>query len=185
VAGLTELAARQYDQCRNSLQSELGVEPDPMTVQLANTIRHSLRGASPKTRQNAPQRTPVQDHEELNKDGAILVSCQPGAPPQRTEIAAGASKLLGRSDDNDVVLLSPRVSRYHARISSRNGDYEIEDLNSKNGTWVNGVRINGANRLHDGDSIQLGDVNINFKIPGMETMTMTDFNPQATASDSE
>lgn len=49
-----------------------------------------------------------------------------------------------------------QVSRTHARIWLREGDYWIEDLASKHGTWVNGVRIDYRRQLYPGDSIQVG-----------------------------
>jgi ABC-type multidrug transport system ATPase subunit len=52
---------------------------------------------------------------------------------------------IGRSDDNDVVVPDLRVSRYHAELRrALGGDYEITDLGSHNGTFVNGQRITGA-----------------------------------------
>jgi DNA-binding winged helix-turn-helix (wHTH) protein len=50
---------------------------------------------------------------------------------------------------------SPDVSRAHARITVHSGKIRIEDLDSKNGTWVAGKRITSA-ELHDGDEIILG-----------------------------
>jgi pSer/pThr/pTyr-binding forkhead associated (FHA) protein len=82
------------------------------------------------------------------------------------------SVLLGRNEDNDVVLDDPRVSRYHARIVWTGKDYRIEDVASTNGTWLNGERVTGPMLLKDGDLIQLGDVTLEFEVQGRETMTM-------------
>jgi hypothetical protein len=55
-----------------------------------------------------------------------------------------------------VVLPKRQVSRYHARIERRNGEYLLRDLGSKNGTYVNGERVGDEPyRLHDGDEIQI------------------------------
>ena len=52
---------------------------------------------------------------------------------------------IGRSDDNDVVVSDLRVSRYHAELRrSPGGEYQIADLGSHNGTFVNGQRIESA-----------------------------------------
>jgi ABC-type multidrug transport system ATPase subunit len=62
---------------------------------------------------------------------------------------------IGRSSDNGLVLDLPVVSRHHAVIQRIGDHYEIVDLNSTNGTFVNGVRIE-QHRLVDGDEILIG-----------------------------
>lgn len=58
-----------------------------------------------------------------------------------------------------------QVSRTHARIWLREGDYWIEDLASKHGTWVNGVRIDYRRQLYPGDSIQVGATVLEVESP--------------------
>lgn len=65
--------------------------------------------------------------------------------------------LLGRSPDCLIVLASERVSREHAVVRRIHCGLEIEDLGSRNGTWVNGQRIRRATVLSQGDEVQLGD----------------------------
>ncbi|HSJ58111.1 MAG TPA: FHA domain-containing protein [Anaerolineae bacterium] len=62
---------------------------------------------------------------------------------------------IGRWHDNDVVVDDRWVSRYHARIVRRDDRYVVEDLDSKNGTFVNGQRIAAPVALHDGDQVQV------------------------------
>jgi ABC-type multidrug transport system ATPase subunit/CRP-like cAMP-binding protein len=63
---------------------------------------------------------------------------------------------IGRGEDNDLVFDSSHVSRYHA-ILERSGDgYQLRDLNSANGTSVNGVRVRVAT-LSDGDEIRVAN----------------------------
>ncbi len=62
---------------------------------------------------------------------------------------------IGRSSENQIVLASNTVSRKHARITSIDDRYAIEDLNSRNGTFVNGERTQSA-ELFDGDLIEIG-----------------------------
>lgn len=64
---------------------------------------------------------------------------------------------IGRALDNDVVIDAAEVSRHHARIEVRDGVYELTDLDSTNGTSLNGRRIVTA-RLNDGDMITFGTV---------------------------
>jgi len=64
--------------------------------------------------------------------------------------------LIGRDADCDVVVADRQVSRHHARIRvPAEGEVVLEDLQSKNGTHVNGVVIEGPYRLSDGDVIQI------------------------------
>lgn len=64
---------------------------------------------------------------------------------------------IGRALDNDVVIDAAEVSRRHARIEVRAGVYELTDLDSTNGTMVNGRQVATA-RLSDGDMITFGTV---------------------------
>jgi pSer/pThr/pTyr-binding forkhead associated (FHA) protein len=65
--------------------------------------------------------------------------------------------LLGRSPECLIVLASERVSREHAVVRRIHCGLEIEDLGSRNGTWVNGTRIRRATVLQQGDEVQLGE----------------------------
>lgn len=62
---------------------------------------------------------------------------------------------LGRWPDNDVVLPDRLVSRHHARIRRVGTQFLLEDLESTNGTFINGERNRGQYALQDGDSIQI------------------------------
>jgi len=69
---------------------------------------------------------------------------------------------LGRSLDNDVILDDPRVSRRHAQISHKHGHFCLYDLESANGTLVNGQAVRDC-VLQDGDVISLGGVEFVFR----------------------
>jgi serine/threonine protein kinase len=66
--------------------------------------------------------------------------------------------LLGRGRGVTIRLQQKGVSRRHARIWIRDGEATIEDLKSKNGTYLRGERIVSPARLEDGDEIRLGSV---------------------------
>jgi hypothetical protein len=63
--------------------------------------------------------------------------------------------IMGRGVDSDVVIPDRQVSRHHAIIRSTPTGFVIEDLESKNGTHLNGVKIPGPVLLQDGDVIQI------------------------------
>jgi pSer/pThr/pTyr-binding forkhead associated (FHA) protein len=64
--------------------------------------------------------------------------------------------IVGRSRDCDLVLVEDLVSRSHAKISSTDSEVYIQDLRSVNGTFVNGEKVIGRARLHEGDRILVG-----------------------------
>lgn len=63
--------------------------------------------------------------------------------------------LLGRDPHCDVLIAERQVSRRHASIVLDGERYVLQDLNSKNGTFVNGQELEGAHVLQDGDEIQI------------------------------
>ncbi len=69
---------------------------------------------------------------------------------------------IGRDPGNDMVLNHPMVSRRHARIDYQNGQYHISDLNSTNGTFVDGVRISRATPVRQGALISIGNYSYYF-----------------------
>ncbi|MCD6385058.1 FHA domain-containing protein, partial [Candidatus Sumerlaeota bacterium] len=66
---------------------------------------------------------------------------------------------IGRARDNDIVIENLAVSRNHARIRRVEGKYILTDLNSANGTFVNGVRITKTEIMHN-DVITIGKHNL-------------------------
>mgnify|MGYP003498818034 FL=1 len=65
---------------------------------------------------------------------------------------------IGRLPDNDIVINNPMVGRHHAKIVMEQGErYEIIDLQSTNGTYVNGRKVKGQMPLRPGDRIMLGN----------------------------
>jgi hypothetical protein len=75
-------------------------------------------------------------------------------PPGRTE--------LGRHSSTGIMLDDTNVSRRHAALDSAGGRVALTDLESTNGTWVNGRRLYGTAELFDGDVVQIGAVSLRF-----------------------
>ena len=74
-----------------------------------------------------------------------------------------AEMILGRDDSSDIVIPVRQISRQHLRIMMQGGSAVVEDLRSKNGTWVNGYRLTGMRELEDGDEIRIAkDIRLRF-----------------------
>ena len=69
---------------------------------------------------------------------------------------------MGRAVDNTVRLEDGTVSHHHAMVLIEGPEYKLRDLNSTNGTRVNGLRI-VESKLHDGDAVRLGSVEMRFE----------------------
>ncbi len=86
---------------------------------------------------------------------------------------------VGRSTGNDIALDTTAVSRYHISISLRGDQVILEDLDSVNGTYVDGVRLPGSQPyvLRDGEEIQIGDIRLIFHPDGDSTREIADLQP--------
>jgi|GEM_PF-5873069 len=69
---------------------------------------------------------------------------------------------VGRAHENDLILHSDSLSRFHAQINKRGNQFTITDRGSLNGVFLNGTRIVGEAKLNDGDIIGFGDVHARF-----------------------
>ncbi len=87
-------------------------------------------------------------------------SPQQGAPVQKSLLTSFPFS-IGRNDSTDLPINSTRVSREHAAIVRAGHSYRIRDLDSTNGTYVNGERIDEAT-LTDGDIVSIADVEFTF-----------------------
>lgn len=80
-----------------------------------------------------------------------------GPNPDHVYLLQNDTTIVGREPINDAMFPDPEVSRRHCRIVQQKGEYFIEDLNSTNGTFVNGRRISEITRLSSGDIIDFGE----------------------------
>src|ERR1700753_2686420 len=79
---------------------------------------------------------------------------------QSIEVPEGSELSIGREVGNDLLLDDEEVSRHHAILrSTEGGGLELQDLSSRNGTFVDGVKIT-RQRLHGGEQIKIGDTTI-------------------------
>jgi len=91
------------------------------------------------------------------------------------EIPLGEGEhVLGRLPDASVWIDSTNVSRRHARIVVSAGRATLEDLGSKNGTYLRGTKLTGPSELTDGDVITVGPVVLKFRAARVAQSTETD-----------
>lgn len=87
--------------------------------------------------------------------------------------------VLGRDRETDRALPLAFVSRQHCRFTEENGNVLIQDLESYNGTFVNGRRVSMPTQLHHGDELSLGPLSFRVEVlqPSCEIATKTDISP--------
>lgn len=90
----------------------------------------------------------------------ILLRVVPHEGATFDHLPQGATIVVGRSPDCDLVIADPYLSRHHARLVCHDGDWFIEDLGSYNGTRVNGERIFGAHPLKPRDVVTLSGTSL-------------------------
>ena len=90
----------------------------------------------------------------------ILRTLNDGEPEKTFRILAGGIRTIGRATGADFIVDAPLVSRVHCRLTALpGGDLEVRDLDSTNGTFVNGERVENA-LLASGDRLQVGRVEL-------------------------
>jgi hypothetical protein len=111
----------------------------------------------------------LRDRLRLEERGKPFLVLRDGDDHQvLVELPPASGRLtIGRSAHTDVALAwDHRVSRVHAALE-RVGDAwsVVDDGLSRNGTWVNGERVTGRRRLHDGDAIRMGETVLAYRAP--------------------
>lgn len=123
-----------------------------------------------------PQNVTESDHWMMTNTGGEMTRPRAGEPlillvekvPGRMNpFAMGVT--IGRVESNDVVVDDGSVSRFHAwlQLDERTQTWAITDAESKNGTWVDGQKLAGKQRvaLKDGAEVKVGDVVLRFLLP--------------------
>ena len=130
--------------CGHSLQEDTTVTLSPVEVEDAFAEDHALL------------------QEEL-EDGQALLVVKRGPNAGSTFLVESdqATVTLGRNPESDVFLDDVTVSRRHAEIRSRDDGFHVHDVQSLNGTYVNGERVEET-KLATGDEIQVGKFKLLF-----------------------
>ena len=89
-------------------------------------------------------------------DVPVLVCTGGGLEGERIRVPEGGLK-IGRAEDNDVVIDDDGVSRFHAELLFENGSLWLQDAGSRNGCFVNDIRVVGHQALKVGDHIKVAE----------------------------
>ncbi len=113
-------------------------------------------------------------------DGNVREVQGPAPPKEHGLVWAGTTvvlvegeNLLGRDPASAVVVGHPSVSRQHARVVVDGREAYLEDLGSRNGTFVGSRRVEGRASLFDGDEIRLGTATLTYRGPGFSPALST------------
>jgi hypothetical protein len=104
---------------------------------------------------------PIELEAVVAREGAALVIRAGGGRVGESFPLEGERSAIGRRPDSAIFLDDVTVSRDHALIVRRGGDWHLDDLGSLNGTYVNRHRIESV-RLSDGDELQVGKYKLTF-----------------------
>ena len=111
----------------------------------------------------------LQERLRAERDGDPFLVYRDESGTQHLEILDGAAGrvTIGRSAGNDVALTwDSEVSRLHAELERLGDEWIISDEGlSRNGSFVNGERVEARRRLRDGDVIRIGQTTLAFRIP--------------------
>ena len=96
----------------------------------------------------------------------ILDADEAAPDPATFRLPSGSVKTIGRSTGAEFMLDAPLVSRLHCQLSATNDAIQVKDLDSTNGTFVNGKRITSAT-LRAGDVLKVGRVDLRISTNGL------------------
>jgi len=127
--------------------------PAASPEQLKHTV-HGIEAVAPSSPSSPPRPTGVAFASFLVRSGGLMGQRLPVKTPVVN---------LGRADYNDIVLPDPSISTSHAKLQRREGVWVLVDLDSTNGTFVEGERVKGEAPLGPGAMVRLGDVQLLFE----------------------
>ena len=116
---------------------------------------------------------------KVAKEVAMLL-VRDGESPQRQWLLRDDTTIIGRGADCDVIIDDRQASRHHARVFTSQEGYLLEDLGSKNGTFLNGDNVDRPVLLHDGDEIGIAfAAKLSFVDVGATAPLVFDATPEA------
>lgn len=114
--------------------------------------------SSDKTQISEPTRRPKDRIPDRYQASLVIVA---GHSTGMEYTLTAAYSVIGRDKDADIMLKDPLISRQHAVVIYHNGGYVLKDLDSTNGTQMQGALVKQADLRH-GDQFRVGDTTLQF-----------------------
>jgi diguanylate cyclase (GGDEF)-like protein len=118
--------------------------------------RNKPRGKLQRRQQSTFRVDEHPDYKPLPRDRCTLTMLT-GPTPGVIHTLSTGELMLGRDEELPWRIEDRGISSRHARVLSQHGEFVLEDLDSTNGTYLNGHLLERPNKLRDGDRIQLGE----------------------------
>ena len=129
--------------------------PQPPAIKAVEDLPKNLSAPGPEPRR------PGNDGAAIHHDGEVhCLEIEPGELIGDPIVIVSSSLKIGRSSPAEVVLPHKSISREHCIVGLANDELIVTDLNSTNGTYVDGERIKRATILPVGSTLQLGQVSL-------------------------
>jgi hypothetical protein len=154
LLGLSRLRFGVSDEELKAIVEAQSKAPMPRMQSLSAAARSAVRPAAPAPL--APRPTPSPPPGAGR--GARLTLVEPVDPIPSEYSLLKDEISIGRGEDNDIVIPHASVSRSHARLMRRDGGYELTDLNSTNGSFVNNQQVRGSAMVTSGSEVRIGNI---------------------------
>lgn len=164
-----EIADHLWD-CLTRIAEDCGTDRHAVVNQAVYELARRYNFLTPLAKDVPPE----QGLRPTPKSEALQAHAKPQTPPQAAQkalyVVNGSGEMhkidkdtfiIGRSRTCDLVIPSSKVSRQHSGVCRENGEYYIEDLNSANGVWKDGVKIS-KEKIRDGEEYMISEEVLRF-----------------------
>ena len=156
------LEAGEGEETEPQVEAEVAATPPEEELRMAAAGRSRIEKLPTEMLKNWMAERRVQEAREIAKQGTPGLAIRKG-PLAGQDLQITDSLVIGR--EGDLVISDPEISRRHCAIRVVDGTLVVDDLQSLNGTWVNGKRIDFPTLLAPGDMIALGTSTIEVVRP--------------------
>ncbi|HOD53413.1 MAG TPA: FHA domain-containing protein [Candidatus Cloacimonadota bacterium] len=155
-------AEKQFEDKLEKQKTEMSFNP---VIQPGFTDKTSY--TSPQEKQDRREKTMIMDYNptqsQSSQSSGLQMEVVFGPNSGQTYQVSLSGATIGRKSDNTIVFSESAVSSYHAKIYATDNIFYIEDLNSTNGTYINGIKIQ-LQQLKNNDSFKIGAVEGKIKL---------------------
>ncbi len=164
IVGLFGLSRMRFGVSADELKAIVEAQGRAMPAQTTGQSARAVSGRAPSQGSRGAQQARAQQPPVTSPRGAGLTQGARLVALDRIDPVPAEYSLMkdeisiGRGEENDVVIPHASVSRQHARLMRRDGGFELMDLNSTNGSYVDDRQVHGSAFLSAGTQLRLGDI---------------------------